>query len=103
MKKFKNQGNNDTRSGFGAGLLEIGRNNKNVVAAWKRLVYCLVGNTITTNDELNKSITGITISPKKSFCIIKVWLSSCSFQNPKLMSSTIGLQFDGCIFKKHIN
>ena len=32
MKKFINQGNNDTRSGFGAGLLEIGRNNKNVVA-----------------------------------------------------------------------
>ena len=32
MKKFINQGNNDTRSGFGAGLLEIGRNNKNIVA-----------------------------------------------------------------------
>ena len=32
MKKFINQGNNDTRSGFGAGLLEIGRKNKNIVA-----------------------------------------------------------------------
>ena len=32
MKKFITQGNNDTRSGFGAGLLEIGRNNKNIVA-----------------------------------------------------------------------
>ena len=32
MKKFINQGNNDTRSGFGAGLIEIGRNNKNIVA-----------------------------------------------------------------------
>ena len=32
MKKFINKGNNDTRSGFGAGLLEIGRNNKNIVA-----------------------------------------------------------------------
>ena len=32
MKKFINQGNNDTRSGFGAGLLEIGRINKNIVA-----------------------------------------------------------------------
>ena len=32
MKKFINQGNKDTRSGFGAGLLEIGRNNKNIVA-----------------------------------------------------------------------
>ena len=32
MKKLINQGNNDTRSGFGAGLLEIGRKNKNIVA-----------------------------------------------------------------------
>ena len=32
MKDFVNHGNNDTRSGFGAGLLEIGRNNKNIVA-----------------------------------------------------------------------
>ena len=32
MKKFVNQGNNDTRSGFGVGLLELGRSNKEVVA-----------------------------------------------------------------------
>ena len=32
MKDFVNHGNNDTRSGFGAGLLEIGRNNINIVA-----------------------------------------------------------------------
>ena len=32
MKDFVNHGNKDTRSGFGAGLLEIGRNNINIVA-----------------------------------------------------------------------
>ena len=32
MNKFVNQGNNDTRSGFGDGLLELGRTNKEVVA-----------------------------------------------------------------------
>ena len=78
-------------------------NNKNIVSAWKRLIYCLVGNTITCDDKLNNNITGITISPKKSFCIIKVWLTNTTFQNPRLLSNTIGLQFDGCIFKKHIN
>ena len=31
MKKFVNLGNNDTRSGFGAGLLELGHSNKEVV------------------------------------------------------------------------
>jgi transketolase len=32
MKKYTNTGNKDTRSGFGAGLAELGRTNKNVVA-----------------------------------------------------------------------
>ena len=32
MKKYQNTGNKDTRSGFGAGLAELGKNNSNVVA-----------------------------------------------------------------------
>ena len=32
MKEFINQGNNDTRSGFGAGLFELGKSNHNIVA-----------------------------------------------------------------------
>jgi len=32
MKKYEILGNNDTRSGFGAGLLEIGKQNTNIVA-----------------------------------------------------------------------
>ena len=32
MKKYTNTGNKDTRSGFGAGLAELGRTNENVVA-----------------------------------------------------------------------
>ena len=32
MKEYINQGNKDTRSGFGAGLAELGRTNDNVVA-----------------------------------------------------------------------
>ena len=32
MKEYKVTGNKDTRSGFGAGLVEAGRRNKDVVA-----------------------------------------------------------------------
>ncbi len=32
MKKYQNTGNKDTRSGFGAGLAELGKTNNNVVA-----------------------------------------------------------------------
>lgn len=41
MKEYKNSGNNDTRSGFGAGLTELGRNNPNVVALCADLVGSL--------------------------------------------------------------
>ncbi len=32
MGKFVNQGDKDTRSGFGVGLLELRRSNKNILA-----------------------------------------------------------------------
>lgn len=41
MTKFTNQGMKDTRSGFGAGLTELGRNNKKVVALCADLVGSL--------------------------------------------------------------
>jgi hypothetical protein len=31
MKKYSNQGSKDTRSGFGAGMTELGQKNENVV------------------------------------------------------------------------
>ena len=41
MKVYSNQGNNDTRSGFGEGLAELGRINPNVVALCADLVGSL--------------------------------------------------------------
>ncbi|NKI27802.1 transketolase family protein [Arenibacter sp. 6A1] len=41
MKKYIDQGKNDTRSGFGAGLTELGRTNPNVVALCADLIGSL--------------------------------------------------------------
>ena len=41
MKKYTDQGKVDTRSGFGAGLTELGRTNPNVVALCADLVGSL--------------------------------------------------------------
>ena len=41
MKVFSNLGNNDTRSGFGQGLAELGRINPNVIALCADLVGSL--------------------------------------------------------------
>ena len=41
MKTYINQGNKDTRSGFGAGLTELGKSNQNVVALCADLIGSL--------------------------------------------------------------
>ena len=41
MKEYSNQGSQDTRSGFGAGLTELGRTNPNVVALCADLIGSL--------------------------------------------------------------
>jgi transketolase len=41
MKTYTNTGNKDTRSGFGAGLTELGKNNENVVALCADLIGSL--------------------------------------------------------------
>ena len=75
--------------------------NKVVPTMWKQLSYTLVGETLSNNKVLMKDINGITISPKKNFCIIKIWLSCCKWQNPKKIVSLEGISSHGCIFKRH--
>jgi len=80
--------------------------NKFVVNVWRNLTYVLVGNTISNNMSFVNCVTGITISPKKNFCIIKIWISNSDtiYQNPYLITCNIDhIIPKGCIFKKHNN
>jgi len=74
--------------------------NRIVAGVWKNLVYTLTGNSLTTN-EIGQHLTGITISPKKNFCIVKIWLGTCEFKDPKMINDIDGLSSYGCLFKKH--
>jgi len=77
-------------------------NNKSVPEAWKKLSYSLIGETLTEDMGLLPQINGITISPKKSFCIIKIWTAGCNFQNPGVILKIPELTTHGCLFKKHM-
>ena len=55
--------------------------NKNVPEVWKSVSYLLTGETLSSEQPFQSNITGITISPKKSFCILKIWMKSLDFQN----------------------
>jgi hypothetical protein len=75
--------------------------NKQVYSVWKTLFYLVCGETICTKVEYNKIINGITISPKKNFCIVKIWLDTCKIQDPNIIVSLPNLVKQGCLFKKH--
>jgi hypothetical protein len=75
--------------------------NKQVYGVWKSLFYAICGETLCVDKKYNSVINGITISPKKNFCIIKIWLENCSIQDSKIIIDIPNLVKDGCLFKKH--
>lgn len=76
--------------------------NKNVPEVWKDSMYAMTGETISANQPFMTSVTGFTSSPKRDFCIFKLWTSNCANQNPMVVTNEInGIKPQGCIFKKH--
>lgn len=75
--------------------------NKYVADVWRDLFFLTCGETLTTNKEKWCHINGITISPKKNFCIIKIWLNTTDFQDPGFIVEIPNLSKQGCLFKKH--
>ena len=75
--------------------------NKYVPEVWKNLFYGLCGDSLCEKPEHNTHVNGITISPKKNFCIIKIWFATCDFQSPNVIIDLDGLTSHGCLFKKH--
>lgn len=75
--------------------------NKDICNVWKQIFYNLVGKNITKNKEIYDNINGITLSPKKKFCILKIWMNNCEYKDPKIFVPMENLDLEGCLFKKH--
>ena len=56
---------------------------------------------LSDNNDLLSIINGLTISPKKSFCIVKIWLENCKIQTPSNIKPINNLDMHGCLFKRH--
>ena len=75
--------------------------NKQVADVWRNLLYLCCGETLASNTEHSKHINGITISPKKNFCIVKIWMDTTLYQDPTFVRQIMNLPIQGCLFKKH--
>ncbi len=77
-------------------------NNSDIYDVWNELLMNLISEMLIKDEILNRSINGITVSPKKNFCIVKVWMKTCDIQNIKLFNLPSSIDTKSTIFKKHI-
>ena len=75
--------------------------NKQVEQVWKDMMYMICGEKLMTNIEDSCIISGITISPKKNFCIIKIWITDMNHQDSQMINYVENLTNHGSVFKKH--
>jgi|UniRef100_A0A6C0HT73 hypothetical protein len=75
--------------------------NKAVVQVWRKLMYLLCGYSLTIDPSHMDLVNGITISPKRGFCIIKIWMKNCTLQDPAIIYNIDNLLRNGCLFKAH--
>ena len=77
-------------------------NNSDVYDVWNELMLSLMTEMLIKEEVLNKLINGITISPKKNFCIVKIWMSNIEIQNPKLLNLPSNIDTRSTLFKRHV-
>lgn len=75
--------------------------NKFVTKVWRELFTEVCKETYCLDKKLSKHVNGITISPKKNFCIIKIWFDCVDYQNPNIFKKIPDITTDGCLFKEH--
>lgn len=73
-----------------------------VVNTWKKLTYLTLGETLAKDHNLSNNINGISISPKKKFSIVKIWLNTTNYKTPDIINNVEPYIISNCcIFKKH--
>jgi len=80
----------------GCWSFKIGKGN--IKQYWSELSIFLLGENIAKKEKL---INGLSISPKKTFCIIKIWNSDKKNSSKDQLNKKMDIPFDTCIFKEH--
>lgn len=75
--------------------------NDRVHNVWTNLSYLLVGKTLSNDNAFVENINGITISPKKNFCIIKLWTKTCDYEQCNIFHELCDINDTNVLFRKH--
>jgi hypothetical protein len=74
---------------------------KECYISWVELLIAICGETLL-EDKYNNIINGVSISPKKNFCIMKIWTNNNENSSNSLLSTNIyNLNISQCLYKEH--
>jgi len=77
---------------------------KNSNNVWKKLSAGFVGNSLISDPEKMSSITGISISPKISNCVMKIWNNTVKISDCSIFTKEIDyLDSDSLRYNKNNN
>lgn len=79
----------DSSANINGGCLSIKVLKENLADFWEDLVIKMLGETIVKESHVNtvwNSVNGLSTSPKKHFCIIKIWLKDMAIINKDLFN-----------------
>jgi hypothetical protein len=100
----------ESEDNINGGCFSYKISNTNIVNIFKILLYKIIGNTLINDENTLNNINGISISPKKNFCIIKIWMRNkniianhdySSNKDPFNIHTIFNIEEQLCVFKDH--
>jgi hypothetical protein len=100
----------ESEDNINGGCFSYKISNVNIVNIFKILLYKILGNTLINDEATLNNINGISISPKKNFCIIKIWMRNkniisnydfTSNKDPFAIHTIFNIEEQLCVFKEH--
>lgn len=96
----------ETKENINGGCWSYKINKNESFISWLYLSICLCGEQLIKNNNIgneNKNlVNGISISPKKNFCIIKIWNNdNLKTDNSILIDNINNIKLSLCLYKAH--
>ena len=74
---------------------------KDIYDAWIQLVVNLISENLLKETKNFNKINGISISPKKTFSIMKIWFRDNSINEAKYLNQMDKFNYEESIYKEH--
>jgi hypothetical protein len=69
---------------------------------YRNTFFALIGGFLCKDLKQDQFVNGISLSPKRNFCILKIWMKTCKLQDVSIISDIPGLIKERSLFRAHV-